>query len=100
MYVELSADSLDLDFGSFALENFDADEQDIGGAIGVRTMLSDDFELRAYGRYSAVGDVDLNTLMFDTDTLYGAGFGWQIVRGLSIVGDYEAGFINRNLAGI
>jgi hypothetical protein len=23
--------------------------------------------------------------------VYGAGFGWQIVRGLSIVGDYESG---------
>ena len=29
--------------------------------------------------------------MFDEDTLFGAGFGWQIIRGLSIVGDYEAG---------
>ena len=54
-------------------------------------MLNDELELRAYGRYTSVGDVDLNTSIFDEDTLFGAGFGWQIVRGLSIVGDYEAG---------
>lgn len=91
IYGEVSYDSLDLDFGSFAGENFDTDEQDVGGAIGIRTMLNDDLELRAYGRFTRVGDVDLNTAMFDEDTLFGAGFGWQIIRGLSIVGDYEAG---------
>ena len=91
LYGELSYDSLDLDFGSFAGENFDTDEQDVGGAIGIRSMLTDDLEVRAYGRYTSVGDVDLNTAKFEDDTLFGAGFGWQIVRGLSIVGDYEAG---------
>ena len=91
LYGEVSYDSLDFDFGSFAGENFDVDEQDIGGAIGIRAMLNDDFEVRAYGRYSSVGDVDLNTTLFEEDTLFGAGFGWQIVRGLSIVADYESG---------
>lgn len=91
IYSEITFDSLDLDFGSFAGENFDADEQDVGGSIGVRSMLTDDLEVRAYGRYTSVGDIDLNTATFDDDTLFGAGFGWQIVRGLSIVGDYEAG---------
>ena len=91
LYAEVSYDSLDLDFGSFAGENFDVDEQDIGGAIGIRAMLGDDFEVRAYGRYSSIGDVDLNTAMFEEDTLFGAGFGWQIIRGLSIVADYESG---------
>ena len=91
LYGEVSYDSLDFDFGSFAGENFDVDEQDIGGAIGIRAMLNDDFEVRAYGRYSGVGDVDVNTQIFEEDTLYGAGFGWRIVRGLSIVADYESG---------
>ena len=100
VYGEISYDSLDLDFGSFAGENFDADEQDIGGALGIRTLLTDDFELRAYGRYTGVGDIDLNTLVFEDDTLFGAGFGWQIVRGLSIVGDYEAGELSSWSIGI
>lgn len=91
IYGELTYDSLDFDFGSFAGEDFDANEQDVGGALGIRAMLTDDLEIRAYGRYTGVGDIDLNTKEFGNDTLFGAGFGWQIVRGLSIVGDYEAG---------
>ena len=61
-------------------------------------MMNDDLELRAWGRYSNVGDVDLTTLEFDTDTLFGVGFGWQVIRGLSIVGDFESGeFANWSL---
>ena len=42
---------------------------------------------------SNVGDVDLNSPAgsFDADTLFGAGFGYELVRGLSITGDYESG---------
>ncbi len=98
IYAEVSYDSADLDFGSFALENFDTGEKDIGGSIGVRRMMNDEIELRAWGRYSSVGDVDLTTLKFDTDTLFGAGFGWQVIRGFSIVGEFEAGeFANWSL---
>lgn len=90
-YAELTYDSADLDFGSFALENFDTGEKDIGGALGVRRMMNDDLELRAWGRYTNVGDVNLNARSFDADTLFGVGFGWQLIRGFSIVGDYESG---------
>ena len=82
---------LDFDFGSFAGENFDMDAQDVGVAIGIRKMFGDDLQLRLYGRYSAVGKADLKTLEFDNDTLVGAGFGFTLIRGLSIVGDFETG---------
>ena len=91
LYAEITYDSLDFDFGSFAGENFDMDAQDLGGAIGIRKMFGDDLQLRLYGRYSSVGDADLNTQEFDSDTLIGAGFGFTLIRGLSIVGDYESG---------
>lgn len=91
VYAEASYDSLDMDHGSFALENFDMSEKDIGATLGIRHMFNDDFEVRAYGRFTSVGDVDLNTLAFDSDTLFGAGFGWQLVRGVSIQADYESG---------
>lgn len=91
LFVEISADSIDLDFGSFAGENFDTHDQDLGGKLGVRHMLNDDVQLRAYGRYSNHSLVDLNTLEFDAGEYYGAGFSWEIVRGLSLVGDYESG---------
>lgn len=94
IYGEISYDSSDFDFGSFALENFDLGEKDVGGALGVRRMMNDNLEVRAWGRYTNVGDIDLNGLVFDSDILYGAGFGWQIIRGFSIVGDYESGEIS------
>ena len=98
LFAEVTYDSTDFDFGSFAGENFDTDAQDLGGALGFRTLFGDNFELAIKGRYSAVGDVDLNTLEFDTDTLVSVGFAWKVLRGLSIVGEYESGeFSNYSL---
>lgn len=91
LYAELAFDSIDYDFGSFAGENFDADNQDVGGALGIRHMLNDDIQVYAYGRYSNHAELDLDTLEFDAGEFYGAGFVWEIVRGLSLVGDFESG---------
>ncbi len=91
---EVTYDSIDYDFGSFAGESFDADAKDVGGAIGIRHMLSDNWEIRAHGRYANAAELDLNTLEFDSGALYGAGFSWQLVRGLAIVGDYETGEVD------
>jgi hypothetical protein len=91
LFGEVTYDSVDLDFGSFAGENFDIDSQELGGALGVRAMLNDNWELRAYGRYTNHAEVDLTSAEFDTGVVYGVGFGWQLVRGFSIVGDYETG---------
>ena len=54
-------------------------------------MFGDHFELKVQGRFSSVGDVDLNTLEFDNDTLYSVGFAWELIRGFSVVGDFESG---------
>jgi hypothetical protein len=91
IYAEFSYDSIDLDFGSFAGENFDTDDQDIGGSLGIRSMVTDEIELRAWGRYTNHETVNLSNGEFDTGIVYGAGFGWEIVNGLSLVGDYESG---------
>lgn len=91
LFAEVSYDSTDFDFGSFAGENFDADAQEIGAALGFRTLFGDNFEVKVQGRYTEVGDIDLSTLEFDSDTLYSIGFAWKLIRGFSIVGDYETG---------
>lgn len=88
---EITYDSLDFDLGSFAGENFDMDYQDMGARLGVRTKLGQDFELGIYGRYTNVGDADLTTGLFDSDTLLGLSFAWELVRGFSFVGDFETG---------
>lgn len=91
IYGEISYDNLDLDFGSFAGEDFDTHEGDIGAEIGVRSMIRDNLELRGHARYTNVGDVDLTSGEFGADTLFGVGFAWELIRGLSIVGDFETG---------
>jgi hypothetical protein len=90
-YGAVSYDSTDFDFGSFAGENFDTGDKDIGAQLGLRSMFSDDLELRLHARYTNVGAVDLTTGVLDSDTLFGLGFGYELVRGLSIIGDYESG---------
>jgi len=94
IYAAVSYDSADLDFGSFAGENFDTGEKDVGAQVGVRSIFGDKLELRANVRYSGVGDVDLTTGIWDSDTLFGVGFGYELIRGLSITGDYESGQFN------
>ena len=51
IFAEVSYDSTDFDFGSFAGENFDADAQEIGGALGFHTLFGDHFQLTVKGRY-------------------------------------------------
>jgi Outer membrane protein beta-barrel domain len=91
LYGAVSYDSTDFDFGSFAGENFDTGDKGIGAEFGVRSMFGDKLELRFRARYSGVGAVDLSTGVLDSDTLFGVGFGYELVRGLSIVGDFETG---------
>lgn len=91
IYAAVSYDSTNLDFGSFAGEDFDTDGNDVGATVGIRSIFAERLELRVHGRYSGVGDVDLTTGEFDADTLYGVGFGYELIRGLSITGDFESG---------
>jgi len=91
IYAEVTYDSADVDFGKLVDEDFDASNKDMGGALGFRAMLNDNWQVHAYGRYTNSGFVDLTTKEFDTDTVFGVGFGWQVVRGLSIIADYESG---------
>lgn len=98
IYAAVTYDSADFDFGSFAGENFDAGEKDIGGRVGIRSILRDKIELRAHARYSGVGDVNLSTGVMEPDALYSVGVGYEVVRGLSITADYESGeFSNWNV---
>lgn len=94
IYGEVSYDSVDYDFGSFAGESFDIDAKDAGVALGIRHMLNDNWEVRANGRYSSQASVDLNTLEFDTGAFFGVGFSWEMVRGLSLIAEYETGDVD------
>ena len=96
---EISYDSLDYDFGSFAGEDFDTGDQGFGALLRVRRMVGDDLELSAYTRYTSVGDVQLNTQEVDADTLFGVSASYMFIRGLSLTLDYETGEIDSWSAG-
>ncbi|HNP35128.1 MAG TPA: hypothetical protein PKK10_04690 [Woeseiaceae bacterium] len=100
LYAEVSYDSLDFDFGSFAGENFDTGDTGPGATIGIRKMFSDNFQGRAHARYTSVGNADLDTQTVSSDTLFGIGFGYTFIRGLSIELDYETGDIDAWSLGI
>ena len=91
IYGAVSYDSTDFDFGSFAGENFDTGDKGVGAEVGFRSMFGDKFEFRLRARHTVVGAVDLSTGVLDADTLFGVGFGDELIRGLSITGDYETG---------
>lgn len=92
--VGVSYDSVDFDFGSFAGENFDADDKGVGAQLAYRSLLAQRFELGAHVRYTSVGDVDLSTGEFDADLLYGVNFAWTPLRAFSVIADYETGEID------
>jgi hypothetical protein len=87
----LSYDSVDYDFGSFAGEDFDFNEQDVGASLGIRSMFSDQLELRAHARYTNVGDANITEKVFDSDVLVSVGLSYMLIRGLSVTVDYETG---------
>lgn len=95
LFLELTYNSVDFDFGNpvptIPEFDFDADDQGVGAAFGARSMLGDNLEVRGHVRHSAVGDIDLNSRVFESDVLYGVGLAYTLVRGLSIVVDYESG---------
>jgi hypothetical protein len=91
LFAEISYDSLDFDFGSFAGENFDMNRQEVGGTLGVRHLFGDHLTTQLHVRYWGVGDADLTTGFFDNDVLVGLGAYWEIVRGFSLVADFESG---------
>jgi hypothetical protein len=62
LFGAVTYDSADLDFGSFAGENFDASDKGLGATAGVRSIFADKIELRAHARYTEVGDIDLSTV--------------------------------------
>ena len=91
IYAEVTYDSLDFDFGSFAGENFDMGGKGAGATLGARTLFGDHVQMELRARYSDVGDAELTAGIFETDVLIGAGIAWEVIRGLSIVGDVESG---------
>lgn len=94
LIAELSADSADLDFGSFAGESFDTEDAGAGASIGFRWNPNPNLEVFGRARYSSVANVDLTTLEFDSDTYGSVGMRWYFFEDVGIGVDFESGEVD------
>jgi len=89
--VELSLDSTEYDFGSFAGENFDMRDEGVGARVGFRWNPRAPFELYGFAHHSPVGKADLAMGTFEADTSAGLGAMWYFFDDLGIGVDYVSG---------
>ena len=89
--VDLSLDSMEYDFGSFAGENFDAQDDGLGARIGFRWNPRTPLEVYGFAHHSPVGKVDLKAGTFESDTTAGLGLMWYFFGDLGIGIDYASG---------
>jgi hypothetical protein len=88
---EVTYDSLEFDFGSFAGESFDVEDSGAGAQIGFRWNPTRALELYASSRFSPVGKVTLDDLEFDSDVINRVGLMWYFFEDLGVGLDYESG---------
>jgi hypothetical protein len=81
---EVSYDGLEYDFGSFAGEQFDMDDNGAGFGIGLRWNPNPSFELFGGVRSSAVGEANLSTRTFDSGSEVNAGMRWYFFEDLGL----------------
>jgi hypothetical protein len=94
LVASLSYDSIEFDFGSFAGENFDMQEDGAGVRIGFRYNPRPDFEVYGHAHFSSVGKADLTLGEFDADTRVRFGLLWYFFEDLGLGFDYETGEVD------
>ena len=91
LLAEVSYDTAEFDFGSFAGENFDSSDAGTGVKFGARWNPTPRVELSGFVRQNPVGKANVTELAFESDTLVGLGFRWYVLEDLGISIDYEIG---------
>ena len=90
LVAELSYDSTNYDFGSFAGENFDLDDSGVGARIGLRWNPTPPVELYLFGRHSPVGKAALSQRSLENDTSLSAGVRWYFFENLGAGIEYDS----------
>jgi hypothetical protein len=91
---EISYDSVDYDFGSFAGENFDVSDSGVGARVGIRWNPVPQFELSASSRFSPVAKVSLSSRELESDISFSTGVRWYFFNDLGVGLDYESGEVD------
>jgi hypothetical protein len=94
VYAELSYDSAEYDFGSFAGENFDMDDSGAGLRLGFRWNPRPRFEIFGSARHLTAGKLDLSKLEFESDTLVQLGLRWYFFEDLAVGIEHEEGEVS------
>jgi hypothetical protein len=94
LVAEITYDSSEYDFGSIAGENLDVDDAGVGARIGFRWNPTPAIEVYANTRFSPVGEVSLDRLEFDSDTIHSAGLIWYFFEDLGLGFDYASGQVD------
>jgi hypothetical protein len=84
------AEFKDLKVAGFNLGS--ADDDGVGGEVGMLWAATPQFHLQGYVRYTSVGEVasdDSDT--FDSDTLVGLNGRWYFIPNVAVIGGYEYG---------
>jgi hypothetical protein len=94
LIAEISYDSSNYDFGSFAGENFDLDDSGAGGRIGLRWNPTTPVEIYAFARYSPVAKPVLSERTYDTGSSASAGVRWYFFENLGVGIEFDSGDID------
>jgi hypothetical protein len=70
-------------------ESFDMRDEGVGARVGFRWNPRLPLEVSGYAHYSAVGEANLTTSVFEPDTTMGVGVMWYFFRDLGIGVDYS-----------
>jgi hypothetical protein len=91
---ELSYDTANYDFGSFAGENFDIDDSGAGARIGLRWNPVLPVELYLFGRYSPVAKAVLSERTYEDGTSVSTGVRWYFWENLAAGIEYDSGDVD------
>jgi hypothetical protein len=94
LIAEISYDTANYDFGSFAGENFDLDDSGAGGRIGFRWNPALPVELYVFGRYSPVAKPVLSEGTYEQGSSVSAGIRWYFFENLGVGLEYDSGDID------
>ena len=94
LIAELSYDSANYDFGSFAGENFDLDDSGAGARIGLRWNPTRPVELYLIGRYSPVAKAVLSQRTYEKGSSVSTGIRWYFFENLGAGVEYDSGDVD------
>jgi hypothetical protein len=94
VFAEVTWDSVNYDFGSFAGENFDTKDSGAGVGVGLRFRATESLELYAGIHGSPVGEVDLSRSTLSSGSEISAGLRYYFFEDLGFGFDLRSGDVD------